>query len=159
MTKEERMREHRRNYKLRHPERVKASKEAWRKRNMDRWVEYNRRWREANPDEAEATRARWIANNPEGYRNKIGLANSRRKARLRAVPHEPYNRLEVLECHESICCICLDLIDPALPPRHKLSFTIQHLVPLSLGGGDVLENVAPAHYSCNSALGNRVVMA
>jgi 5-methylcytosine-specific restriction endonuclease McrA len=54
------------------------------------------------------------------------------------------------------CWICGHNIDPGLDARHPLSFTLDHVVPLSRGG-DLLDpaNARAAHRRCNSARGNR----
>ncbi|MBF0808519.1 HNH endonuclease [Rothia nasimurium] len=38
---------------------------------------------------------------------------------------------------------------------HRLS--VDHVLPRSLGGSDDIANLRPAHFSCNSARGNRVM--
>jgi 5-methylcytosine-specific restriction endonuclease McrA len=35
--------------------------------------------------------------------------------------------------------------------------TADHLIPWSHGGRNIMDNLAPAHYSCNSARGNRTL--
>lgn len=54
------------------------------------------------------------------------------------------------------CWICGHHIDLTLDPRHRMSFTLDHVVPLSLGGS-LLDpgNARSAHRACNSARGNR----
>jgi 5-methylcytosine-specific restriction endonuclease McrA len=71
----------------------------------------------------------------------------------------PYRRVRaqvLAEC--AVCWICGRGIDLTLPPRHPMSATTDHVIPLSLGG-DPLDpaNQRPAHYRCNSARGNRAV--
>jgi 5-methylcytosine-specific restriction endonuclease McrA len=54
------------------------------------------------------------------------------------------------------CARCGHAINPHLDPRHPLSFTLDHIVPLSLGGS-LLDpaNARSMHRRCNSARGNR----
>ncbi|MFJ4434593.1 HNH endonuclease [Streptomyces sp. NPDC088923] len=54
------------------------------------------------------------------------------------------------------CWLCGHDIPPDLDVRHALSFTLDHLIPLSRGG-DLLDpaNARSAHRRCNSARGNR----
>lgn len=57
-----------------------------------------------------------------------------------------------------VCWICGEFIDlalHALNPNHRLSFTVDHVIPLSRGGLPTLENSRPAHRKCNSSKGNR----
>lgn len=70
----------------------------------------------------------------------------------------PYRRLTALQRGLGLpCWICGHNIDLALDPRHPMSFTLDHLVPISLGGS-LLDpgNARSAHRRCNSARGNRV---
>lgn len=54
------------------------------------------------------------------------------------------------------CARCGHNIDPNLDARHPMSFTLDHIVPLSKGGS-LLDpaNARPMHRRCNSARGNR----
>jgi 5-methylcytosine-specific restriction endonuclease McrA len=54
------------------------------------------------------------------------------------------------------CWLCGHNIDPTLDAKHAMSFTLDHLIPLSKGG-DLLDpaNARAAHRRCNSARGNR----
>ncbi|MGW9437948.1 HNH endonuclease [Streptomyces sp. NPDC055607] len=70
----------------------------------------------------------------------------------------PYRRLVAeLKAKGLPCWICGHEINPRLDSRHRLSFTLDHLVPLSRGG-NLLDpaNARPAHRACNSSKGNRV---
>ncbi|KUH38396.1 MULTISPECIES: HNH endonuclease [Streptomyces] len=69
----------------------------------------------------------------------------------------PYRRLVAqIKAMGAPCCYCGHDIDPTLDPRHPLSFTLEHLIPLSKGGS-LLDpaNARSAHRRCNSARGNR----
>lgn len=51
------------------------------------------------------------------------------------------------------CSICHTMIDPnATRLRDRLS--IDHVLPVSRGGTDTIENLRPAHYGCNAARGD-----
>lgn len=41
--------------------------------------------------------------------------------------------------------------------RQPGATTADHVIPRKLGGLDVLDNLEPAHYSCNSARGDRTL--
>lgn len=47
------------------------------------------------------------------------------------------------------CHICGRPIDYGLPHLDPLSFVVDHVIPLALGGPDTLANKLPAHRSCN----------
>ncbi|MEU6267685.1 HNH endonuclease [Saccharopolyspora shandongensis] len=54
------------------------------------------------------------------------------------------------------CAICGRPINYDLPPNHRQSFTADHVVPMALGGTNTIDNVRPAHRSCNSRRGKRM---
>jgi 5-methylcytosine-specific restriction endonuclease McrA len=67
----------------------------------------------------------------------------------------PYRRLaQRLRREGVVCWLCGLPIDVELRTPHPLSFSLDHLVPLSMGG-DVASpsNVAPAHRICNMKRG------
>jgi 5-methylcytosine-specific restriction endonuclease McrA len=55
------------------------------------------------------------------------------------------------------CWICGHNIDLTLDPRHPMSFTVDHVIPLTRGG-DLLDpaNLRACHRACNSQRGNRM---
>ena len=57
----------------------------------------------------------------------------------------------------SACHICGAPIDYTLPHLDPLAFVADHVVPLSKGGSDTLDNVRAAHRSCNAAKAARLV--
>lgn len=48
------------------------------------------------------------------------------------------------------CGICGGEIDYSLHWRNPLSFVVDHVIPLALGGSDDIENKQAAHRHCNS---------
>lgn len=55
------------------------------------------------------------------------------------------------------CWLCGQPIDMSLPPNHRMSFTVDHVIPLSKGGDPLdLTNLRAAHRAHNSARGARL---
>ncbi|AOT23214.1 HNH endonuclease [Mycobacterium phage Taquito] len=50
---------------------------------------------------------------------------------------------------EPPCHVCGEPIDYQAHHLDPLSFTIDHITPLALGGEDTLDNLGPAHRKCN----------
>lgn len=54
------------------------------------------------------------------------------------------------------CALCGQPIDYSLPCGHPMSYELDEIVPVSLGGSPVdIDNVQPAHRICNQRKGNR----
>jgi hypothetical protein len=53
------------------------------------------------------------------------------------------------------CHICCRKVDMSLSGQHKWGPTIEHILPVSLGGTNDANNLALAHRHCNTARGNR----
>jgi predicted SprT family Zn-dependent metalloprotease len=55
-----------------------------------------------------------------------------------------------------LCHLCNQIVDMNIKRTDKMGATIDHILPLSKGGLDTMENVALAHWICNIRKGNRV---
>lgn len=54
-----------------------------------------------------------------------------------------------------LCHLCNEIVDMEIKRTEKMGATIDHILPLSKGGLDTMENVALAHWICNIRKGNR----
>ena len=63
----------------------------------------------------------------------------------------------VLETYGFICYLCDSPIDMKLPRTSKRGATIDHVVPISRGGVDELENLRLVHWECNNRKSNKLV--
>lgn len=53
-----------------------------------------------------------------------------------------------------VCYLCRRPIPGDVPWNDPWAFTLDHVVPLSAGGQDCVENLRPAHRECNVAKGD-----
>jgi 5-methylcytosine-specific restriction endonuclease McrA len=84
-------------------------------------------------------------------------ADDRRRALKRgAGTAVKVNRLAVFERDEWTCRLCLGDVDPSVKHPHPLSKSLDHIVPLSLGGAHEPSNVQLAHLRCNIQKSNKV---
>jgi len=86
------------------------------------------------------------------------LENWRRKNRARRSTErlrEPYTLHEIAERDARICGLCGGDVDMLIRNPDPRAPTIDHVVPLSLGGDDIKANVQLAHRACNTAKGAR----
>lgn len=64
---------------------------------------------------------------------------------------------EIFDRDRWCCHICGEVVRQDVPRTHKDGATIDHVVPLSLGGADEPANVATAHGRCNRAKSAKVL--
>jgi 5-methylcytosine-specific restriction endonuclease McrA len=77
-----------------------------------------------------------------------------RRALRRGAPEgERFRDSDVFERDGWMCGICLDPIDPSLVWPDRMSKTVDHILPVSLGGKHSLDNVRAAHARCNFSRG------
>jgi len=95
-------------------------------------------------------KARWRSENLDKYRE---YDRKRRASKLNN-GFEKYSEEQVLSMYGDACHICNNLINLDANrsvglPNWEMSLHIDHLIPISKGGSDSLENVRPAHALCN----------
>lgn len=109
--------------------------------NAERFRQRMRAIRAERPDWYVVQRKQW-------HRN-------RRNARLK-VESERYDPQQIAARDKWRCSLCGKKIDHKAVAPQPQSLTMDHVLPLSLGGADTPANVRAAHHVCNSAKGNRV---
>lgn len=171
----ERCREARRIYIRSNSERVKIYQEKYHIEHPSMRNEINRKWRGKNPAKVKEYNTRRYAKNPKKwikYRKEYSLANpektaewgiassNRRRARKANVISEPYTAQQILELYGTNCHLCHEPID-LIAPRHQgqkgweFGLHLEHVIPLALGGSNLIENVRPSHGLCNIRKGAR----
>ena len=83
---------------------------------------------------------------------------NRARARKAGVPVAPVDFIAVLEAQNWACCICGEAMDPELIVEGKVhesrAISLEHEIPIGVGGGHVPGNVYGAHCRCNLKKGN-----
>lgn len=134
-------------YRLANPEKRKETSErcdkSYRARFPERIKAYNKR-RYAETSEA------WEA------------AGRRRRARLAEVEHEEYTVQTILETWGTNCHICEEPIDLEAPRSvwyegWEKGLQLDHVIPISKGGPDIISNVKPSHGGCNRRKGDNLM--
>lgn len=123
--------------------RVNAKNRAWRKsykdktgrdlsaRYRDRPYNANYNYRERHPDRAK-------------------LYDHVRRARMANCERESFSDSEIFERDGFVCGICDEPVDMGLKFPDSMSASLDHVIPLSRGGGHVRANVRLAHLGCNA---------
>jgi 5-methylcytosine-specific restriction endonuclease McrA len=148
--------EYQANYRGAHREKNKAYQKQYRKLNGDalraydkarRTPEENRRlvaaWKKANPDKVAIQTRRWKKAHPE----KVRLYTNRRRCRQLVAGTLTFTEWEWVKAFYGFICLRCK--------QHK-SLTIDHVVPVSLGGRNDISNIQPLCLSCNASKGAKV---
>ena len=86
--------------------------------------------------------------------SKIACRAKRRSLEVAALV-ECVDPLDIYQRDLGVCYLCSEVIDLTLHFNHRDSFTLDHVIPLALGGDTSYINLASAHRSCNSRKGAR----
>lgn len=105
-------------------------------------------WRRKARAEGREANSEWDERRKANYQQRRAL-----KLQL---PADRIRPADVYERDEWACGICSTPVDRTLAYPDPMSPSLDHVLPLSLGGHHTMENVALAHLSCNVRKGNRV---
>ena len=83
--------------------------------------------------------------------------HKRRALKAGSTAGPAFTNADVYERDGWVCGLCSESVSPDVAYPDPLSASLDHVVPLSLGGAHSLENVQLAHLSCNVRKGARVV--
>ncbi len=75
------------------------------------------------------------------------------RARKHGAARERFGVTEIYERDQWVCGICGDKVDPDSKWPNQMCPSIDHVIPLSMGGSHTRENVRCAHWLCNSLRG------
>lgn len=91
-------------------------------------------------------------------RRKRGCSARRSRLRTAGAPsrQKAGRWRRICERDGYVCGLCLEPIDPTLPSRNRMAPSVDHIVPLALGGSDDDANLRPAHIGCNSRRGSGI---
>jgi hypothetical protein len=111
-------------------------------------------YKKNNPEKHKESNKNWYYSNLEKAREINRRATRRRNARKLNNGFEHYTEIQVLSLYGNQCSICSILIDLSATrvvgkDNWEMGLHIDHVIPISKGGPDTLENVRPAHALCN----------
>jgi 5-methylcytosine-specific restriction endonuclease McrA len=123
-------------YYAEHKEERSAYYADWRVRNLESINKYNKQWR---------------IDNPERMRARRKLDNARRRALLENAKGD-FTVDEWLELKESYgnTCLACGRSEP------EVKITPDHVIPLSKGGSNSIENIQPLCWGCNAGKQARI---
>jgi hypothetical protein len=124
--------------------------------NKHKIDERKKLWRQSNVERSRNNQRKYYQKNREHIRNNL----KRRRHTRYGVLSIPYSKEEVLLTYGTDCHICNLPIDiemsrkPGIPGWQK-ALHIDHVIPMSKGGSDTLDNVRPSHAYCNLSKGSK----
>lgn len=145
-------RERDRRYNEEHAEEIRAWRERYYRENAERLREQSREHYERNRQSYIEKAKRWEEENPAKARELKNASNRRRRALLRGNGYEKYTAEDINRLwHDQGGC-CAYCGTPLFANYH-----IDHVVPISRGGPDKLDNLALACPWCNQSKNNKTV--
>jgi 5-methylcytosine-specific restriction endonuclease McrA len=84
-------------------------------------------------------------------REEANRAKNRTKSvkRIKGIQTVKLSADQIVATYGSTCYLCEKEIDVTLVRTSRYGLTVDHVVPLSKGGQDTLENLRPTHWICN----------
>jgi len=134
-------------YRQENPEKILQNKRAYAERNREHLNQLSAEWRKANRERRNANVRNYRARNPESYRVT--------KERHRARKENADGHCTKAEWEGILRRYAPDGRCPACGEHRKL--TMDHIVPLSLGGSNAPDNLQPLCNRCNATKGKRVI--
>lgn len=126
---------------------------AWNKENdaglADYQAKYHQIRRIKHPEEARAYDSKMYHKHPEIQKSH----ERKRRAREANVISEPYTWNDIVDKWGSACYLCgldIDLEAPrSMKTYHPNALHLDHVIPIAMGGPDIIANVKPTHAACN----------
>jgi 5-methylcytosine-specific restriction endonuclease McrA len=114
-------------------------------------ITYVRNWQVANPEKVRQIKRKWY----EANKDKVKAYKHRRRVLARDVAADHFVALDIFERDGWICQICGLHLDPEVKFPSNDSPSIDHIIPIALGGTHTLANVQAACMGCNRRKGGR----
>ena len=118
-------------------EQILASAKRYNEENPESVAAYQKRYYETHLEKVAARNKQWKQANPE----KNAASSHRRRARLAGVVSEAFDITDLFERDGQQCRYC----------GATENLTTEHIVPISEGGPNILDNCVVACRSCNSS--------
>ncbi len=146
------------------PEKTRAQNKRWRAANTEKWMARSAKWRAENADIARAATVRWRAENVD----RVAVYDATHSAKRRTLLNDAgsftageWRRLLQDTGHRCLCCgiAQADAIYrypiKGEPLRGRL--TKDHVLPLTKGGTNAVENIQPLCLPCNQRKQNKYI--
>jgi 5-methylcytosine-specific restriction endonuclease McrA len=119
-----------------------------RRKNPERYRAADLRYNNLYPERRKETYRKYVANNPEYYRIAAKVRRDRKRSNGGDYTHQEWHSL--LKLYDS-CPACGKKWTEEDRP------TVDHIIPISLGGSNYIDNIQPLCLFCNLSKGNRFI--
>jgi 5-methylcytosine-specific restriction endonuclease McrA len=128
-------------YRTANREKIRASDAAYREANRAVLAERQKRWRAEHPEEYRAIHSAWKSRNTAA----VNAATHRRRNLIAGNGgHWTAAEWEALKAEFDYHCLMCARQEP------EITLTVDHIVPVSMGGSNSIDNIQPLCKSCNS---------
>lgn len=114
-------------------------------RSRDKKIAYSAEWAAKNPSRVRATKSRWKKNHPEQSRKDAAKRRATKLGVGGVVTVQEW--LSLCAHYDNRCLACGD----------RKPLAQDHVIPLSRGGPNTIDNIQPLCKSCNSKKGTRTI--
>lgn len=155
---------------------IKATAAKWAKDNPEKNKAKDKAYIERHPERRKETVAKYYQDNKQHLNERVKASRAknkelyaelgrthanRRRARKLENGSEPYTEKQMIDAYGLLCNLCAEPINFIAPRKvgargWERGLHIDHVIPISKGGPDTLENVRPTHGLCNIKKGNVV---
>lgn len=146
----ERKREYQKKYRRMHAEQIKEYHKKYRQAHLGQVREYRKEYYKTHPEQKKESDKKYRLTHPEIIRANI----ARHRIRLENAIVEEVSPREIFKRDGWRCQICGERVNPKLKYPHPFSASLDHIIPLSLGGTHERKNLQLAHLKCNQKKNN-----
>lgn len=129
--------EQQKQYRMEHKEEQSIRQRIWVSRNLDHYKEYQQHWRELNPKLSCEYTKRWQQKNKEKVRHYVKMRQNRKKGAEGTFSFGEWESLLLKYNHRCLSCGSSSDLQP------------DHVVPISRGGRNSIDNIQPLCGKCN----------
>lgn len=132
----------------------------YRESNKELVINRHKFWKERNPDKARKATNNWVRLNPE--KSKASSANWKKNNKDKVIRLGQIRRFRLLGnggkySLDEWVSLCNKFNNKCLCCGSSEKLTVDHIIPLKLGGKNIIENIQPLCKSCNSKKGIKII--
>lgn len=153
--------EYQKTWRQKNKQKAKAYVTKWRLNNLERHKTIKNNWAAKNRDSYKKSITKVRKNNPKKYAEISRNKTRRRRVKIKLQQNVSYSEQQVLDMYGNLCHLCAIAIDLQATRKcgtkgWEYGLHIDHVIPISMGGQDNLENVRPSHAICNLRKGAKI---